>query len=113
MEKNIPIPDPFQSAIASASQTRFGEQDRPYAPHIYRFFITTTSPDIPLQTVLDFAQSYCHRCPRSEAEYNEALKNPPDFNTQMRIIASGRYNLRRNEVDATLYNYTVTVDYID
>ena len=67
MTKTISIPSEFADLIASCEQTRFGEQDRPYAPHRWLFFLRLK--DFPQEKmveverrILDFCQRCCKSC---------------------------------------------------
>ena len=117
MNYEIKIPDSFASSITSAVQTHAG-QDRPYAPHIYTFKISTCSTEVPRQTVLQFAQECCHKCPRAADEYARLLNQfRDDFHNYMCTVADGRYTLIQNKDDSdnptSTWVYQVIEDYID
>ena len=122
MNKTISIPPEFADLIASCEQTRFGEQDRPYAPHRWLFFLRLK--DFPQEKkveverrILDFCQRYCKTCKYSSDEYRKIQSNDAlSFHEKMCAVAEGRYTFfwqRRKDGEPAVVEYEVVRDYID
>lgn len=122
MTKTISIPPEFEDLIASCEQTRFGEQDRPYAPHRWLFFMRIK--DFPQEKkedvgrrILDFCQRFCKSCKYSSDEYRKIQSNDAlSFHEKMCAVVEGRYTIfwqRRQDGEPEVVEYEVVQDYID
>ena len=124
MTKTISIPSEFADLIDSCEQTRFGEQDRPYAPHRWIFFLRLK--DFPQEKqedverrIQDFCQRYCKPCKYSSAEYGKIQSLGDDilsFAEKKCAMAEGRYTIFwkwRKDGDPEVVEYEVVQDYLD
>ena len=122
MTKTISIPSEFADLIASCEQTRFGEQDRPYAPNRWILFLNLK--DFPEENkveverrILDFCQRCCKSCKYSSAEYGKIQSNDAlSFHEKMCAVVEGRYTIfwqRRKDGEPAVVEYEVVQDYID
>lgn len=122
MNKTISIPHEFEDIIEACEQSRFGEQDRPYAPQRWRFLLTIKEfPKEKKQEVekriLDFCQRFCKSCKYSREEYGKIQSDDSlSFHEQMRVIAEGRYTLfplLHEPGTPVMVEYEVVEDYFD
>lgn len=122
MTKEVNIPDEFSDLVESCEQTRFGEQDRAYAPHVWRFVLTMMKSPEEMSCddgnrVMDFCQKHCKPCRHSAEEYGKIQADDSlSFGERMSAVAEGRYTIcpMLAEIGAPWrVEYKVVEDYID